>query len=273
MPLLQRAYGRFGLEVRNGRSQTQCYGLEQEGCCRLLFPRVAGQQMEVVTVNISGGIAAGDRIEGDLRCNPHTNLLVTSQAAERIYRARSNDPSARINVSCHIAEDACLEWLPHGTIFFDGSRLQRKMTVEMADNARFLFLESRFFGRVASGECVEQLHVRDGLSVRRDGRRILEDTLKLESDSVNVLLKDPAVAAGYRAVTTLVLVASDVSSRLEPLRNVLAAEECKGFAASAWNGMLIVRGIAQDNWQLEVILQRILPILRNGQSMPTTWRS
>lgn len=136
----------------------------------------------------------------------------------------------------------------------------------------FCFLKA-VFGRVASGECVEQLHVRDGLSVRRDGRRILEDTLKLESDSVNVLLKDPAVAAGYRVVTTLVLVASDVSSRLEPLRNVLAAEECKGFAASAWNGMLIVRGIAQDNWQLELILQRILPILRNGQSMPTTWRS
>lgn len=273
MPILQRAYGRFGLEVRNDRSQTRCHGLEQEGCCRLLFPRVAGQQMEVVTVNISGGIAAGDRIEGDLKCMPHTNLLVTSQAAERIYRARANDKPAQINVSCYIAEGACLECLPHGTIFFDGSRLQRKMTVEMADNARFLFLESRFFGRVASAEHVEHLSIADGLSIRRAGRRILEDTLKLESGSVDFLLQNPAVAAGHRAVTTLVLVASDAARLLEPLRHMLAAEECKGFAASAWNGMLIVRGIAQDNWQLELMLQRILPILRDGQPMPTTWRS
>ncbi|GCD75902.1 urease accessory protein UreD [Acetobacter pasteurianus NBRC 3299] len=273
MPLLQRAYGRFGLKVRNDRSQTRCHGLEQKGCCRLLFPRVAGGKMEVVTVNISGGIAAGDRIEGDLQCAPHTNLLVTSQAAERIYRARPDDEPAHVNVSCHIADGACLEWLPHGTIFFDGSRLQRKMTVEMADNARFLFLESRFFGRVASGECVEQLSIRDTLSIRRAGRRILVDTLKLENDSVNLLLQNPAVAAGHRAVTTLVLVSADASSRLEPLRHVLAEGECKGFAASAWNGMLIVRGIAQDNWQLEGILQRILPILRDGQPMPTTWRS
>lgn len=113
--------------------------------------------------------------------------------------------------------------------FFDGSRLQRKMTVQMADNARFLFLESRFFGRVASGECVEQLSIRDTLSIRRAGRRILVDTLKLESDSVNLLLQNPAVAAGHRAVTTLVLVSADASSRLEPLRHVLAEGECKGL--------------------------------------------
>ncbi|WP_157132896.1 urease accessory protein UreD [Komagataeibacter oboediens] len=42
---------------------------------------------------------------------------MTSQAAERIYRAHPDDAPAEIAVSCHVAANARLEWLPHGTIF------------------------------------------------------------------------------------------------------------------------------------------------------------
>ncbi|WP_278535219.1 urease accessory protein UreD [Komagataeibacter oboediens] len=114
---LQRAGGRFGLDVRAEGSLTRMAHLEQAGRCRLLFSRIAGQGMEAAIVNMSGSVAAGERIEGHLACGEGTDLLVTSQAAERIYRARPDDAPAEIAVSCHVAANARLEWLPHGTIF------------------------------------------------------------------------------------------------------------------------------------------------------------
>ncbi|WP_368040901.1 urease accessory protein UreD [Acetobacter estunensis] len=270
---LQRARGRFGLEVKADGSRTRMADLEQRGCCRLLFPRITGAGMEAATVNISGGMAAGDRIEGRLICGEGTDLLVTSQAAERIYRARPDDGSSEVEVACRIAPDARLEWLPHGTIFFDGSQLHRHMTVEMAPSSSFLFLESRIFGRTGSGEHLTRLSVRDRLSVRRDGRLILEDTLKLESDDVTALLKQAAVAGGNVAVATVVLIAPDAMTLLDAVRARLREPECAGFAASAWNGMLVLRGLAAGGWALDVALRHILPLLREGRAPPSTWRS
>ncbi|WP_230975862.1 urease accessory protein UreD [Acetobacter garciniae] len=247
--------------------------LVQGGCCRLLFPRVAGQGLEAATVNISGGIAAGDHIEGRLACGEGTDLVVTSQAAERIYRARAGDTAAQMAVSCHVGAQARLEWLPHGTIFFDGSRLHRHMQVDMAASSTFLFVESRIFGRRGSGEHLSDLAVRDRLSIRRDGRLLLEDMLRLESADVASLLAQPAIAGGQGAVATLVLVSPQAMDLLPALRARLTEPECVGFAASAWNGMLVVRGMAQGGWPLEVALRHILPVLRNGRPLPSTWRS
>lgn len=271
MILLQRARGHFGLDVRRDGPSTRKAGLEQGGCCRLLFPRVAGDGLEAVTVNISGGVAAGDRIEGRVNCGPGSDLLVTSQAAERVYRARPDDPPAEIDVTCRVGEGARLDWLPHGTIFFDGSHVRRRISVDMAASARFLFLETRIFGRTASGERVRRLRLRDRLSVRRDGCSVMEDMLRLESDDAQELLAGRATAGGQVAVTTLIMVSPDAERHLAPLRDVLAGED--GFAASAWNGMLVVRGLTSGGWSAETVLRRVLPVLRTGRSMPATWKS
>ncbi|WP_010511535.1 urease accessory protein UreD [Komagataeibacter europaeus] len=270
---LQRSEGRFDLNARLRDGRTVLGDLKQQGCCRLLFPRVAGSVFEAVTVNTSGGIASGDTIEGRVVCETAAELVVTSQAAERIYRARPHDRPAEMGVTCHIAPQARLEWLPHGTIFFDGSRLHRHMHVEMTASSTFLFLEGRIFGRRGSGEQLSRLGVRDRLSIRRDGRLLLEDMLRLESTDVSTLLAQPAVADGKGAVATLVFVAPHAMDMLPALRERLGTRECAGFAASAWNGMLVVRGLAQGGWPMEVAVRHILPVLRQERPMPSTWRS
>ncbi|WP_225197709.1 urease accessory protein UreD [Gluconobacter oxydans] len=271
--VLQRARGWFGLTAKLRDGQTVRGDLEQGGCCRLLFPRVDGASLEAVTVNISGGIAGGDRIEGCIACAPDTELLVTSQAAERIYRARASDIPPEILTSCHIAAGARLDWLPHGTIFFDGSQLRRNMTVDMEASSSFLFLESRMFGRTGSGEILQTLALRDRLTIRRDGRLILEDLVRLESDDVSVLMTRKAVSADQLAVATLVLVSPLAEARLDAVRDVLDTIVPHEFAASAWNGMLVIRGVASGGWSLEKTIRQILPVLRDGRPMPATWRS
>ncbi|MBS1019131.1 urease accessory protein UreD [Gluconobacter cerinus] len=271
--VLQRARGWFSLTAKLRDGATVCGDLEQGGCCRLLFPRVDKGALEAVTVNISGGIAGGDRIEGRIICGPDTELLVTSQAAERVYRARTADKPSEILTSCHIATQARLDWIPHGTIFFDGSQLRRHMTVEMEASSTFLFLESRMFGRIGSGEVMQVLNLRDRLTVRRDGRLVLEDLLRLEGSDVATLLAQKAIANDQFAVATLVLVSPAAEGLLVPVREKLEAVGPHEFAASAWNGMLIIRGVASSGWLLEKTIRQILPVLRDRRPMPATWRS
>lgn len=270
---LQRARGRFGLEVRQQGVVTRMADLEQAGCCRLLFPRTARSGVEAATVNISGGIAAGDCIEGWLTCREGAELLVTSQAAERVYRARPTDTPATMKITCLIEANARLEWLPHGTIFFDGSSFARHMQVEMVASAEFLFLESRIFGRKGSGEVLSSLNLRDRLSIKRDGMLLLEDTLRLESTEVTALLAQAAVSRGQGALTTLILVSPHAMSLLATVRALLSSLNNTEFAVSAWNGMLVIRGLCESGWLLEKTLQQILPLLRSERPMPSTWRS
>ncbi|WP_336761748.1 urease accessory protein UreD [Asaia sp. VD9] len=272
-PGLQRARGWFGLDVKQRDGRTVMADLVQGGCCRLLFPRVETPMLEAVTVNISGGMAGGDRIEGRIGCRAGTQLLVTSQAAERVYRARAADPPSEIDLTCRLEAGACLDWLPHGTLFFDGSVMRRVMRVDMAATAQFLYLESRIFGRTGSGEIVETLALRDRLTIRREGRLILEDLLRLESKTVSGLLASKAAGDGAPANATLILVSPRAEALLTPVREALEAGYTGSFAASAWNGMLVVRGIASGGWALEKTIRHILPILRGGRPMPATWRS
>ena len=270
---LQRAEGTFTLSARIREGKTRQGILRQGGCSRLLFPRRGEVQLEAVMVNISGGLAAGDQLRGEVWCEEGAALLMSSQGHERVYRARPEDPPVMIRTACHLAPQSRLEWLPHGTIFFNGAQLERSMTVEMAGTASFLFYESRILGRRGSGEQLQHLHLRDRLSIRRDGRPVLEDSTIMTGDSLHEFLQQAPVADGACVETTLVLVDREAESYLPWLRPLLedVGPEAS-FAASCWDGKLVIRGLARTNWVVESLMHRILPCLRAGRRLPTGWR-
>ena len=104
---------------------------------------------EVVFVNTSGGVTGGDRIAWGLEAGPGAALVATSQAAERVYRSAGG--AARIETRVVVGAGAAVEWLPQETILFDGGRLERRLEVEMAEDARVLALECVVLGRRRHG--------------------------------------------------------------------------------------------------------------------------
>lgn len=256
-------------------AQTRLVGLEQGGCSRLLFPRLSHRQgitpLEAVMVNISGGIAAGDHLRGRIVLGEGSDLLMTSQAHERVYKARPQDPSSVMEIECHLAAQSRLEWLPHGTIFFNGARLKRKMTVDMAVDGRFLYYESRIFGRRHSDEIMRDLALRDHLSIRRAGTLIFRDSIILESSDCASFLARRGVSHGQGVMATFVLVAPESEAILPALREIEEElPECL-LASSAWNGMVVTRVLAERSWDLERLAKRLLPLLREGRSLPSSW--
>lgn len=263
-PALQRAIGelRVGVRVRDGR--TVLDDLRQVGCLKARFPRpVDAGWIDIVTLNTSGGIAGGDALASAFAVSEGAQATIAAQAAERFYRALPGSVPSSVRTRITVSGGGAVEWLPQETILFDRCAVRRHLSADLAVDARFLGLESLVFGRAAMGEVVQHASLRDVIEIRRDGRLLLHDAVRLDGE-VAAALQRPAVADGARAVATLVWVAPDAEVMLDPLRALQ-------IAVSAWDGMLIARILAADGAALRAAVTDALRVLRGGRALPRVW--
>src|SRR5262245_57361 len=89
---LQRAKGYGRMLLSSSEQGTRIIDVFQRSPIRIMFPRdIRGAVEEAVLVNTAGGIAGGDRLEIAVTALANASIAVTSQAAERVYRAL-NEP-------------------------------------------------------------------------------------------------------------------------------------------------------------------------------------
>lgn len=261
---LQRAHGQVNIGVGVGLRGTALRTLRQSGCLKARFPRPHGPGLEAVLINVSGGVADGDVLGLDFDAGAGSSLTISTPGAERVYGAMDGAPAARIDMRATIGCGGRLDYLPQETLLFDGAALDRSLTIEMHERGSFLGVESLIFGRALSGEVVARLRVRDGVSVRRAGRLIHRDIVRLQGDVGGVL-----AASGGRAVATILYVAPDAEARLATVRDAM-----EGFdgGASAWDGLLLARLVAGDGQGLRRGVVAALSVLRED-ALPRLWGS
>jgi urease accessory protein len=265
---LQRATGDLRVSVKRRGDLSVLRGLRQAGCLKARFPRpVVPGWCDVTTVNTSGGVVGGDQLRSSISVGEGARATIASQAAERCYRALPGSAPSSVRTTLEIAPDAVAEWLPQETILFDRCSLERRLLVDMAERASFLGVEMLVFGRAAMGERVAAARLRDLIQVWRGGASLLHDAIRLDGE-VGLLLQRSALAGGARAIATLVYVCPDAEVRLDDVR---AAVSDPGFAASAWNGMLIGRIVADDGASVRRAVVAALAALRGGRPLPRVW--
>ncbi|MGC8469001.1 MAG: urease accessory protein UreD, partial [Acetobacteraceae bacterium] len=231
-PRLERARGRLRVGVERRRGASVLAGLYQEGCLKVRFPRAeAVDSLSLVLMNNSGGVAPGDDLATGITLGPGAAATVVSAGAERFYRGRAGEACAVVRNRLVLAAGAALEWLPQESILFDGAALDRTLSVEMAEGARLLAVESLLFGRAAMGETLRAQHLVDRLHIRRAGRLVCHDAVRLEG-AASAHLARPAIAGGAGAAAALVLAAPDTDALLEPLRAALAQAPCEAGASA-----------------------------------------
>jgi urease accessory protein len=223
----------------------------------------------VVLINTAGGVTGGDRIEWLLAAGTGASLVATSQAAERVYRSAGG--AARIETRLALAPGASLDWLPQETILFQDGRLQRRLEVEMAEDARLTALESLVLGRAAMGETVTRGAVSDQWRIRRGGRLVHAEALRLDGDLAAAAV-GAATLGGGRGLATLLHVAPGAQHRLDEARALLAGCADVAAAASAKPGILVVRFLAAEARALRAALIRFLMEFR-ATPLPGVWSS
>ena len=250
--------------VRGGR--TNIARLHEAGALRLRRPR--GSACEAMIVNTAGGVVGGDRLMLDMDLAAASHVTITSVAAEKIYR--SAGPAAAIETRLRLAPAARLDWLPQETILFDGARLDRRFTVDMAADATLLAAETIVFGRLASGETSVKGTLHDGWRVRRDGSLVFADEARLEG-AIGATLDRAAIGGGARAASLILLLSAAADGLVEATRSVL--ETHRGAVqggASARERLLCVRLLSHDPERLRGAVAAVLGILR-ATALPRAW--
>jgi urease accessory protein len=217
-------------------------------------------------VNTAGGLTGGDRLTYAVSTEAGGRGIVSTQAAERIYRRSAG--VAEIETTLTVAAGASLHWLPQETIAFDRSALRRTLRADVHPSAHLLAVEAIVLGRAAMGETARDVSVADSWRIRRNGTLVFADGLRLDGDTV-ATLAGGATGNGAAAMATLVLVSPDAEAKIAVSRAAL--ENCAGEGgASAWNGMLVARLIAPGGQALRADLMRLIEAIRE-RPMPRVW--
>lgn len=260
-----RAQGslRLSSRLRDGRSVID--QLHQSGSSKVLFPRSPATRLDAMMINTAGGITGGDRFQTEARAGTGSRLTLSTQAAERAYRAQPGE-TGRLNVRLSVEAGARIDWLPQETLLYDNSALARRLEIDVARDATLFAVEAFVFGRHAMGETLTSLQLHDRWRVRRGGTLVFADDLRL-SGAVAGPLANPFAFAGSGAMATLLFIGDSAEAQLATARSAVAG---KGGASLVDDGVLIVRTLAAGSYELRRMLVPLLEQI-NQAALPRCW--
>jgi len=259
-----RATGTIALAVAAEDGRTRRSKVHEAGSLRVRFPNVTTDALEAVIVNTGGGMTGGDRFSVDIDVGEGARLVAGTAAAEKIYR--SNGPDAEMTVKLDVGAGGHLAWLPQETILFDQARLSRRIDIELAENASLIMTEAVIFGRAAMGEAMRQGFVADRWRLKRGGRLVYADSLRLDGAIADTLGQCAATHGGIALAT--VLIAPGGEAQLAAVR-ALDQQFVGEVGISAWNGIAVARLCAKDGAGLRRDLIAVLNAL--GTTVPRLW--
>jgi urease accessory protein len=266
----QRARGEARVCFARAGARSAAERVFETGGLRLRFPR-SEAECEAVLVNTGGGMAGGDCATIEITVGANARAFVTTQSAEKIYRC--DGAPARVETRLAVEPGGSLVWAPQETLLFERAALARRLDAELAPDASLTIFEAAVFGRLASGETDVAARLADRWRIRRAGRLIFAEALRLVDAAAT--LDRPAVGAGARAIATILCAAPDAEAQAPNLRAALEAVaagpgERLDIGASGFDGMAVARVVSPSPSRLRAALIAAMLALR-GREAPRVW--
>lgn len=265
--MMQRSHGKAMVKFAMCDGRARLRDLGQSGSAKAMLPRVFGPVPEVVFLNTSGGLTGGDDLHYQMEIGADAYISATTQTAERAYA--STGPCASVQVRANVGQGGRLDWLPQETLIYENAHLHRSTQIDLAKDASCLFAEAVVLGRHAMGEHPQAARLHDHRMIRRVGRPIWTESLKL-NPQILAQSTDPAIFGDARAFAIIALIADGAQDHLDRIRAVLTENGCRS-AASGWDGRLLVRLMAVDGWPMRRQIARVLELLRDA-ALPRIWQ-
>jgi urease accessory protein len=227
-----------------------------------------------VLLNTAGGLTDGDEVDVSARWHEGSHAVITTQAAERLYRARSG--AANVVTRLDVLDDATAAWIPQETIMFDAGRMRRRIRVDLRETSRLLAAESLVLGRTAMGEVVRTGLLDDSWQVSIDGSIIFVDRMRISSDegeTIDEQTRRRAVMNGAASLATLIVVSRDCGLYVDRLRAAILEAPVTG-GVSDLGPLLVVRLLATTGQAMRSGIMRLVDVV--GQSwdlpLPRVWK-
>lgn len=120
------------------------------------------------------GIVGGDELDVSINLDAGAEAQLLTPGASLIYR--STGDTARIGITCALKPGACLEYLPHETIHFNGARSRATTRIDLASDSKLFWRETHCFGRPMSSESFQRGDMRWRTDVYLEGAPFWTET-------------------------------------------------------------------------------------------------
>jgi len=252
--------GRLSLELERHELGTRLARSSHEGPLRI--QRVLTPEgptcPHIYLLHPPGGVVGGDRLETRISLGPRAEVLLTTPAAQKLYR--SQGARAEISNVIELGEGSKLEWLPSETLAFSAAEAQLSTRVQLAEGAAFLGWDVACYGMPARGETFARGRVLSRFEIWRAGVPLLIDSLDLDHPELltsPVALRGQPVVASLYAVPAQGAVADEVVERVRE-----ALGETDRSSVSSLQELLVVRAIGPQVEGVRAHLLRAWQVLR-----------
>jgi len=253
--------GRLELNFESVARGTQLSRSEHEGPLRVqrVLEPEGPECPHVYLLHPPGGVVGGDRLETRVSVGPGARVLLTTPAAQKLYRSAGQ--SAEISNVLRLGEGASLDFLPSETLAFPAAQASSTTRVELAPDAAFIGWDIACYGMPARGEVFDRGHVLSRFELYRGSAPLAIEALELGGSS-DVRegafgLRGRPVVANLYAVPRGSLIESSLVDRL---REALAVQPPELCSVSSLGELLVVRALGEtvqgvrtrliDAWQV-----------------------
>lgn len=249
---------RLQLEFSRQQQRTVISRREHRGPLVIQKPFYPGDGVcHVYLLHPPGGVVGGDQLELQVQALDNTRVLITTPAATKFYR--SGGATAGLQQHLHVADGACLEWLPQETILYNGSDVQLQTCITLAPTARFIGWEIICLGRPAAGETYTNGECQQRFELWRDHEPLVIERTRLRGNDVSLNTR-----WGYHgSPVSATLLASAVSQQqFNQLREQVASALNEHGSLTWINGQVIARYLGGQAREALAYFQKLWQILR-----------
>jgi urease accessory protein len=228
-----------------------------------------------IVLHPPAGIAGGDQLRIGIEVGEGASALLTTPGAGKWYR--SAGPFGEQIVSIKVGAGGTAEWLPQESILFSGAEACMRTTLELAEGARYLGVETICFGRRASGESFDRGSLTLATDIHLDGQPIWHERGRIDGGSP--LMNSPIGLAGYSVCSTVLAAGIATSAEtLSACRGVSPVEAGARWGVTAMSQLFVGRYLGHSAeaarlWFIELWRYLRPALMGREMAVPRIWNT
>ena len=258
---LQRSKGSLDIGLFNNEIKS----LFQSGSSKVLLPNSYNENKELVLINTTGGITCNDSLKIKINLE-NSNTSISTQAAEKIYAGIGEPAQVDIDI---ILKDTNLNWLPKELILFNNSKLKRRININIDNNSNFIFCETSILGRKAMSEKIQNMFFSDIWRVTKNSNLKHIEAININGKT-NEVLNNRFTLNNHSSFSTILIFGKIVEKIQNDIRKTIDSIKDIFCELSIWDEKIVIRSIANDNYDLKKTLNYILKSIIHDK-LPKNW--
>jgi urease accessory protein len=223
------------LEVSWSNGQSAVTRARAASPLKLLVPRSKSEVARVSIATYGGGMLAGDETRLRVHLRPDAKAIISTQSSTKIFKS-VDGRSTRQSLTATLEPGAIGAFVPDPIACFADARYAQHQRFDVAEDATLLVLDWFTSGRRARGEIWAFEHYSSRQQVFLDGRRIIEDAIRLDRSEGEI--GGRFRGGRYHCQALLMLVGRRTQGAVERLRELTGQQATHG--PKARGGLLVI---------------------------------